>query len=106
MCGWAPRWSTASAAAVWRPSPCENAAGRPTEVVPAYALFLLIGAEPRTGWLHGRVAMDDRGYLLTGLDALGGGRSTGWPARRSPMLLETRMPGVFAAGDVRHRSIK
>jgi thioredoxin reductase (NADPH) len=77
-----------------------------TEVVPAYALFVLIGAEPRTGWLQGSVAMDDHGYVLTGLDAVSGGRGGAWSALRPPLLLETSMPGVFAAGDVRHRSIK
>jgi thioredoxin reductase (NADPH) len=78
-----------------------------TEEVPAAALFVMIGAEPRTDWLDGVVERDDRGYILTGHDLLGpGGLPAGWPHRRPPLLLETSIPGVFAAGDVRHRSVK
>ena len=77
-----------------------------TQVVPAFALFLLIGAEPLTGWLDGTIARDDRGYLLTGGEVLSCSDAAGWPLQRPPMLLETSLPGVFAAGDVRHRSTK
>src|SRR6202012_1815056 len=65
----------------------------------ARALFVFIGAEPRTEWLKDLVALDDGGYVLTGQDAASavtdGGRED---ARRSPALLETNLPGVFAAG--------
>jgi thioredoxin reductase (NADPH) len=77
------------------------------DVVPASALFLLIGAEPLTGWLHGCVARNEKGFILTGQQLLNpGSPEPPWPLQRPPMLLETSMPGVFAAGDVRHRSIK
>jgi thioredoxin reductase (NADPH) len=76
------------------------------EEVPAAALFVMIGGEPRTEWLAG-VERDDRGYVLTGHDLLGpDGTVADWPLARPPLLLETSIPGVFAAGDVRHRSVK
>ena len=78
-----------------------------TQDVPAGALFVMIGAEPRTDWLAGSVERDDRGYVLTGHDLLRSGTPpAGWPLPRPPLLLETSIPGVFAAGDVRHRSVK
>jgi len=78
-----------------------------TESVPAAALFILIGAQPRTEWLAGTLEREQHGFVLTGPDPLRGGRPpTGWPLDRVPRLLETSLPGVFAAGDVRHRSTK
>jgi thioredoxin reductase (NADPH) len=66
------------------------------------ACFVFIGALPRTDWLDGVVARDERGFILAGADA----RTKGWPLTREPHLLETSVPGVFVAGDVRARSIK
>jgi thioredoxin reductase (NADPH) len=78
-----------------------------TEDLPAAGLWVLIGAEPCTEWLAGAVQRDDRGYIVTGHDLLRDGRPPpGWPLPRPPLLLETSIPGVFAAGDVRHRSVK
>jgi thioredoxin reductase (NADPH) len=78
-----------------------------TEVVPASALFVMIGTEPHTQWLEGSVARDPRGFVLTGRDlSPAGQRPESWPLTRPPLLLETSIPGVFAAGDVRHRSVK
>jgi thioredoxin reductase (NADPH) len=66
------------------------------------ACFVFIGALPRTDWLDGVVARDRRGFILAGPDA----REHGWPLAREPRPLETSVPGVFVAGDVRARSIK
>jgi thioredoxin reductase (NADPH) len=66
------------------------------------ACFVFIGALPRTDWLDGVVARDQRGFILAGPDA----REHGWPLPREPRTLETSVPGVFVAGDVRSRSIK
>jgi len=68
----------------------------------ADACFVFIGAVPHTDWLQGVVARDEKGFILAGLDA----RADGWPLKRDPLLLETSVPGVFVAGDVRARSIK
>ena len=72
-----------------------------TELVPAAGLFILIGAQPFTGWLPEAIRRDQWGFILTGL-------CTGedWPLQRAPFLLETTVPGVFAVGDVRHGSMK
>ncbi|MGI8828166.1 MAG: FAD-dependent oxidoreductase [Candidatus Limnocylindria bacterium] len=67
------------------------------------AVFVFIGQQPRTSWLEGAIARDDRGFILTGTDIAA---DHGWNLDRDPYLLEASMPGVFAAGDVRHRSIK
>jgi thioredoxin reductase (NADPH) len=66
------------------------------------ACFVFIGASPRTDWLDGVVARDERGFILAGPDV----REHGWPLPREPYALETSVPGVFVAGDVRTRSIK
>jgi thioredoxin reductase (NADPH) len=78
-----------------------------TETVPAAALFVLIGARPHTDWLPQEIERDEWGFILTGQDLLHDGRfPQGWHLEHPPLLLETSMPGVFAIGDVRHRSIK
>ena len=76
------------------------------EVVPADALFVLIGADPHTGWLPPEIARNDNGFLLTGPDTVGAGLPQPWPLQRLPLGLETSLPGVFAAGDVRADSVK
>lgn len=78
-----------------------------TKAVPASSLFIFIGAEPRTGWLDGLVDRDERGFILSGPDLMTNGkRPKGWRLERDPFLLETSVPGIFVAGDVRHGSIK
>ena len=70
-------------------------------------MFVFIGADPRTDWLDGLVERDERGFMLAGPDlGTNGARPRGWDVDRDPYLLETSVPGIFVAGDVRHRSIK
>ncbi|MBO0805733.1 MAG: FAD-dependent oxidoreductase [Nocardiopsaceae bacterium] len=82
----------------------DSSTGR-TETVPAGRMFVFIGAEPRTGWLDGVIARDGRGFILAGPD-LSGDDLVRWPLDRTPYHLETSVPGVFAAGDVRAGSAK
>jgi thioredoxin reductase (NADPH) len=78
-------------------------ASRSESTVDARALFILIGAEPHTEWLPAEIQQDERGFILTGADISQRNASR---FNRSPFLLETSMPGVFAAGDVRCGSVK
>ncbi len=72
------------------------------EEVAAAAVFVLIGAEPRTEWLHDVIQRDNRGYIRTGRDV----PPEAWPLARPPLPFETSVPGVFAVGDARHGSVK
>jgi thioredoxin reductase (NADPH) len=66
-------------------------------------LFIFIGADAETGWLTSEIALDRRGFVLTGADARAASR---WPLDRDPYLLETSVPGIFACGDVRSGPVK
>ena len=78
-----------------------------TRTVDAAALFVFIGAMPNTDWLDDCVMRDPRGFILTGPDVMKDGRPPrDWPLERDPFLLESSVPGIFCAGDVRHGSVK
>ena len=78
-----------------------------TQTVPAAALFVLIGAEPRTQWLPDDIKRDRWGFVVTGTDLMAGGHPpASWPLQRPPMFLESSLPGAFAVGDVRSGSVK
>jgi thioredoxin reductase (NADPH) len=78
-----------------------------SDEVDASHLFIFIGAAPRTDWLDGVVQRDERGFVWTGPDLLvDGARPPGWALGRDPYYLESSVPGVFVAGDVRAQSVK
>jgi len=78
-----------------------NTATGAEDTVAADALFVLIGARPLTEWLPNELARDRKGFLLTGADV-----AAGWPLRRPPFPMETSVPRILAAGDVRSGSVK
>jgi thioredoxin reductase (NADPH) len=87
-----------------------DAATGAQETIPTHALFIFIGGVPHTEWLEGVVKRDSHGFILTGPDlaSLGsdGHHPPGWPLVRDPFWLESSVPGIFVAGDVRHGSVK
>lgn len=84
----------------------DRATGKQEELT-ANFLFIFIGAQPLTDWVGSSVPRDHRGFILSGLDLMqGGGRPRDWPLERDPFPLETGVPGIFVAGDVRHSYVK
>ena len=109
------RWSARSKSRAWRAGQprghrCHVGPGSaPGAAARATALFVLIGGEPQTAWLPDAVIRDQWGFVCTGrdvMDLLHERPPATWPLERDPFLLETSIPGVLAAGDVRHGSIK
>src|SRR3989304_10624335 len=80
----------------------DNATGERTRLESG-GLFIFIGADAETGWLPPEIALDPKGYVLTGADVRVAGR---WELARDPYLLETSVPGIFACGDVRVSPVK
>jgi thioredoxin reductase (NADPH) len=69
-------------------------------------VFIMAGASPRTDWLRDCLSLDDKGFILTGRDLDAVKQNGGWPLARSPYMLETSLPRVFAVGDVRSGNVK
>jgi thioredoxin reductase (NADPH) len=84
---------------------CDRSTGVKEEVDASW-LFVFIGALPRTDWLGDAIVRDDKGFIVTGQDLAASPESNRWPLTRTPYALETSVPGVFAAGDVRLDSMK
>jgi thioredoxin reductase (NADPH) len=85
----------------------EDTEARTRETLPVAAMFVFIGQAPRTDWLGGIVERDQAGFVVTGPGLTrSGDRVAGWPLAREPYMLETSVPGIFCAGDVRSRSVK
>ncbi len=85
----------------------KNSSNGQETLVPADDLFIFIGAKPFTDWMSGLVELDDAGYVRTGPDLkVQRNGSVPWSLKRAPFLLETNVPGIFSAGDIRHQSIK
>ena len=77
------------------------------ETIPASAMFIFIGATPHTDWLGSQLARDPNGFILSGTDIKTNGHlQSKFAEERAPYMLETSLPGVFVAGDVRHGSVK
>jgi thioredoxin reductase (NADPH) len=77
------------------------------ENLPGEAVFVFIGAVPRTEFIREKIVCDNAGFVFTGLDLMQDGkRPKGWSLPRDPFIFETSVPGIFAVGDVRHGSVK
>lgn len=86
----------------WRIGPAGT-----VETHPIRHVFLMTGAEPNTAWLDGRLMLDEKGFVKTGVDLSADElAAAGWPLARPPHLLETSEPGLFAVGDVRAGNVK